>query len=206
MPPPDILLSFFGLAVLLSLTPGPDNLFVLAQSMSSGPRGGLCVVAGLCIGLVGHTVAVAAGLATLLAGAPAAYTALRLFGAAYLIYLAWGALRAPTMPLSGASTLKQTALLRRGILMNLSNPKVTLFFLALLPQFTSPLHGSVTLQTLTLGLVFILATLFVFGAIAALAGYIGDHLRRRPSVQHWLNRLTATVFCSLALRLALDPS
>ena len=202
---PDVLLSFFGLAVLLALAPGPDNLFVLAQSMAAGPRAGLCVVAGLCLGLVGHTAAVAAGLATLLAGAPGAFTALRLLGAAYLLYLAWGALRAPVMPLSRAPSLDGWALVRRGIVMNLSNPKVTLFFLALLPQFTSPLRGSVALQTLQLGLTFMAATLLVFGAIAGLAGHVGNRLRARPSVQRWLNRLAALVFVALALRLALDP-
>ncbi len=90
MPSLQVLMAFFGLCVVLALSPGPDNLFVLVQSAQRGWRVGLAVVVGLCIGILGHTIAVALGLAALVAASPAAFTALKLLGAAYLFYLAWG--------------------------------------------------------------------------------------------------------------------
>lgn len=145
MPSLQVLMAFFGLCVVLALSPGPDNLFVLVQSAQRGWRVGLAVVVGLCIGILGHTIAVALGLAALVAASPAAFTALKLLGAAYLFYLAWGALRAPVQvsstaqtgrhpPLAGPEALKMVG---RGVVMNATNPKVLIFFLALLPQFTA---------------------------------------------------------------------
>src|SRR5690606_18881738 len=144
------------------------NLFVLMQSAMWGRTAGMLVVLGLCTGLLGHTAAVAAGLAAVFAASPHAFTALKLVGAAYLAYLAWQALRS----LGGAACAERPApvargaLYRRGIIMILTSPKVLLFFFAFLPQFTSPAHGSVGLQTIVLGAVFMAATLLVFGAIA----------------------------------------
>ena len=95
MPSIETLVAFFGVSVLLALTPGPDNLFVLLQSAQRGWRAGMCVVLGLCLGLIGHTAAVALGLAAVFAASTLAFTVLKLLGAAYLAWLAWGALRAP---------------------------------------------------------------------------------------------------------------
>ena len=93
----DTTLAFFGLSILLSLSPGPDNVFVLMQSATHGRKAGLLVTLGLCTGLIGHTAAVALGLAALLAASATAFTLLKLAGAAYLLYLAWGAFRAPVV-------------------------------------------------------------------------------------------------------------
>lgn len=203
MLPLDVAVSFFGIAVLLALSPGPDNLFVLMQSALWGRNKGFMVVLGLCTGLIGHTVAVTIGLAAVVAASPAAFTVLKVLGAAYLVYLAWGALRAGTQAGSGVKPPQQSnaVLYRRGIFMNITNPKVTLFFLAFLPQFASPARGSVALQTLGLGALFILATLLVFGAIAWFAGSIGARLNASARAQKWLNRLAGIVFLGLALRL-----
>ena len=198
--------GFFGIALLLGATPGPDNLFVLMQSAQRGWRTGLCVVLGLCLGLVAHTVAVALGLAALLAASPLAFTLLKLLGAAYLLYLAWGAWHAPVQVLAGADDSAPMGMLRwvgRGLLMNLSNPKVLVFFLAFLPQFAQPERGPVGPQMLWLGGIFVVATLLVFGAIAGAAGALGGVLQRSPQAQRWLNRAAALVFVALALRLAL---
>src|SRR5690606_21900573 len=173
----EIVLSFFGIAVLLALAPGPDNLFVLVQAALWGRSSGMFVVLGLCTGLIGHTVAVAVGLAAVFATSHAAFTALKLAGAAYLLYLAWGAFRAqPATGESSRPVARQSAvaLYRRGIVMNLTNPKVALFFLAFLPQFTSPARGSVALQTISLGALFMLATLIVFSCIAFFSGTFGQ--------------------------------
>lgn len=208
MPSVDTLVAFFGISALLALTPGPDNLFVLLQSAQRGWRAGLCVVLGLCLGLVLHTSAVALGLAALLAASSLAFTVLKLLGAAYLAYLAWQALRAPASVGAGAAGAPRAGagsalrMVGRGVLMNLSNPKVLVFFLAFLPQFADPARGRVAPQILLLGLLFMLATLLVFGAIALFSGYFGVWLQRSVRAQQWLQRTAGLVFLGLALRLA----
>lgn len=199
----DTLIAFFGIAVLLALTPGPDNLFVLMQSAIWGRKAGIFVVLGLCTGLLGHTAAVALGLAAVFAASPYAFTALKLIGAAYLLYLAWQVLRAPIHAEEGKrpEPMRAAALYRRGIVMNLTNPKVLLFFFAFLPQFTSPARGSVGLQTVELGAVFIVAAMLVFGAIAFFSGAFGELLQRSVTARRWLNRIAGLVFIGLALRL-----
>ncbi|MEI7514376.1 MAG: LysE family translocator [Betaproteobacteria bacterium] len=196
---------FFAASVLLALVPGPDNVFVLLHAAVHGARAGLLVVLGLCSGLLFHTAAVALGLAALLAASSAALTALKALGAAYLLWLAWLSWRAPAGLDAGHATpvlgARQTYL--RGVLMNISNPKVALFFLAFLPQFVEPAGGPVVLQILQLGAVFMLATLLTFGAIALLAGRFGQLLHSSPRAQVGLNRLASVVFAGLALRLVL---
>lgn len=202
------LLSFFGLSLLLGLTPGPDNLFVLMQSATQGRRAGLLVTLGLCTGLLGHTAAVALGLAALLAASPAAFGALKLAGAAYLLYLAWGAWHAPAAVQAedGAAQATRTSgwrLYGRGVVMNLSNPKVGIFFLAFLPQFVQTGAGPVALQVAWLGTVFMVATLLVFGGFAWFAGLVGGFFRRSARAQRVLNWLAGTVFVALAAKLVL---
>ena len=226
MPSAETLFAFFGVAVLLALTPGPDNVFVLLQSAQRGWRAGMAVVLGLCAGLVVHTGAVALGLATVFAASAVAFTLLKLCGAAYLVWLAWQALR-PTpaaaqtrasaaplaahdaseaAPVPASSRAKGNGAWRmvgRGMLMNLSNPKVLVFFLAFLPQFANPARGPVALQLMVLGLVFMLATLLVFGAIACFSGAFGALLQRSARAQRLLAWLSALVFLGLAVRLAI---
>ena len=204
MPSFETLLPFFGISVLLSLSPGPDNLFVLMQSALRGRRAGLFVVLGLCTGLLVHTAAVALGLAAVFAASVFAFTLLKLGGAAYLTYLAWQAFRAPvgSATPSGCQPLAAAHMYRRGVLLNLSNPKVVIFFLAFLPQFVNPAHGGVGRQILWLGFVFILATLLTFGAIAWFAASVGQILQRSERAQQVLYKLSGFVFLGLALRLA----
>lgn len=203
MLPPEIALSFFGIAVLLALSPGPDNLFVLTQSVLWGRAAGLWVVLGLCTGVLCHTVAVSVGLAAVFAASQTAFLAVKLAGAAYLLYLAWGALQSGQEAGNASRPPRQTGgqLYRRGIIMSLTNPKVTIFFLAFLPQFASPTRGSIGVQMLLLGGLFMLAALLVFSAIAVFSGSIGERLRRSPGVQRWLNRAAGVVFIGLAVKL-----
>ncbi len=208
MPTLDAALAFFSVAVLLALAPGPDNLFVLMQSATGGRRSGFAVLAGLMIGVMLHTLAVALGLAAVFAASSTAFTALKLAGAAYLLYLAWGAWRAPPMLATAggdaaARPSRWWRLVLRGVLMNLSNPKVVLFFLALLPQFVQPGRGAVAGQILSFGLLFILAATLVFGTIVLAADALRARLARSARAQRRLNRTAALVFAALALRLAL---
>jgi threonine/homoserine/homoserine lactone efflux protein len=204
MIPVDTLVTFFMAAVLLGLAPGPDNIFVLTQSAMRGRMAGLMVTLGLCTGLVVHTTAVAFGVAVIFQASALAFTALKLFGAGYLLYLAWHAFRATSEAITAGKPngLRTAQLYRRGIIMNVTNPKVSIFFLAFLPQFADPQRGSLTLQMLLLGGVFIVSTILVFGSIALLAGTIGGWLNRSPRAQLVMNRLAGLVFVGLALKLA----
>ena len=208
MPTLQTSLAFFTVALLLALAPGPDNLFVLMQSATGGRRAGFAVVTGLMLGVLVHTLAVALGLAALFAASTAAFTVLKLLGAAYLLYLAWGAWRAPAVLADGCDAAPATPqpwsrLMARGVVMNLTNPKVVLFFLALLPQFVQPERGPVALQMVWFGLLFIAAAVLVFGAVVLAADALRHRLARSARAQRGLNRLAALVFVALAARLAL---
>ena len=214
MPTLDTLFAFFGVSLLLGITPGPDNLFVLVQSAQRGWRAGMAVVVGLCAGLVVHTAAVALGLAALFAASATAFTVLKYLGAAYLAWLAWQSLRPRPEAMQNAADPDRAPspserpaasawrMVGRGMVMNLTNPKVLIFFLAFLPQFANPALGNVAPQIMLLGVVFMLATLLVFGAIAVFSGTFGTLLLRSERAQRWLNRAAGVVFLGLAVRLA----
>ena len=202
---PDIALTFFLLSVVLGLTPGPDNIFVLFQSARYGRRAGLFVTLGLCTGLLVHTSAVALGLAAVLATSPIAFTVIKFAGAGYLLVLAWKAYRAPVgLAQSDSPSVSSARMFVRGFIMNLSNPKVGLFFLAFLPQFVRHDLGSVPMQVIVLGGVFVFATCLVFGSFAWFADLLGPALQRSTHAQRVFNRITAMVFLGLAARLALS--
>lgn len=204
MPSVDTSITFFTLSLILGFTPGPDNLFVLMQSATQGQRAGIFVVLGLCVGLIIHTTAVAFGLAAIFAASATAFTLLKFAGAAYLTYLAWQAFRAPAARITGKNS-HQTDMRRmflRGVIMNLTNPKVIFFFLALLPQFVKADRGTITLQLFSLGFIFILATLIAFGSITCFATAVSERLSRSPGTQRWLNRIAGTLFLAMAARLA----
>ncbi len=195
-------LAFAGASIVLAFAPGPDNLFVLAQSAVHGFRYGAAVVAGLCCGLVLQTICAALGLAALVAAVPALFWGIRLAGAAYLLYLAWMAWKhaaSGTGPSAGAA-LPLSLLWRRGVIMNITNPKVQIFFLAFFPQFVAPgtTGWALVLQMIIQGVTFIAATLVVFLLIAWCAGTLADKLRS-PRFQTILNRTSAVLFVLLAV-------
>jgi len=198
-------LSFLAAALLLALAPGPDNIFVLTQSALNGRKAGLSVTLGLCTGLIGHTLAVALGVAVVFQKSALAFSLLKSAGALYLAWLAFQSFRAGTSKIQDDKpyTLSPLKLYGRGIVMNITNPKVSIFFLAFLPQFADPARGSVSLQILSLGGIFMGATFLVFSAAALLAGFIGERLSASPGAQILLNRIAGTVFLGLAAKLAL---
>lgn len=200
----ETLITFFTASILLGLAPGPDNIFVLTQSALRGKVSGLIVMLGLCTGLIVHTIAVALGVAIIFQTSAIAFSALKFIGAGYLIYLAWQAFRASTERIQVApdGIVNYRKLYCRGIIMNITNPKVSIFFLAFLPQFVDPTKGPVALQFLLLGGLFIIATILVFGGIALLAGTIGQWLNQSDRTQKVLNKVAGTVFLGLALKLA----
>jgi len=200
----ETLLAFGMASVLLALAPGPDNIFVLTQSAMHGKASGLIVTLGLCTGLLVHTTAVAFGVAVIFQASALAFTALKLAGATYLLYLAWQAFRASAAAIKTGTNRRLTfgKLYQRGIIMNVTNPKVSIFFLAFLPQFADPARGSLTLQLILLGGVFIAATVVVFGGIAWMAGSLGQWLIKNEKAQTIMNRVAGVVFVGLALKLS----
>ena len=204
MIPIESLTTFVIASVLLALAPGPDNIFVLTQSSVNGSKAGLSVTLGLCTGLLVHTSAVALGLAALFNASYAAFTTVKIIGALYLLYLAWQAFPASSQKIQNSQARKLTGLqfYFRGVLMNVTNPKVTIFFLAFLPQFTNPDYGPVVQQVFLLGMVFIVVTLAIFGTVAVLSGSLGSWLNRSPQSQIIMNRLVGMVFVIMALKLA----
>lgn len=196
-------MAFIIASALLSIAPGPDNIFVLTQSAVHGAKTGVIITLGLCSGLLFHTSLVALGIAALLQTSETAFTVLKVIGALYLLYLAYQAFRsAKPHHIEGKSIqLSNLALYRRGIIMNITNPKISIFFLAFLPQFISAESGDIALQTFNLGGVFISVALTIFVAIALMAGTIGNWFRQSPQAQANLNRLAGLVFIGLAINL-----
>ena len=203
MPAIETLCTFFITALIMGLAPGPDIIFVLTQSALYGARAGISTMFGLLTGICGHTTAVALGVAALFQTSQLAFTALIFAGAAYLLYLAWLSFR------SGASTARLErsqfpgywALYRRGVIMNITNPKVTLFFLAFLPQFVDPARGSIPFQITIYGVLFQIASLLVFGTVSLLGGKLAERFNKSVRGQLIMNRIAGTVFVILALAL-----
>lgn len=172
----DLMNVFYFLlaSVALTLMPGPDILFVATQSMVQGKKGGIMTALGLCTGLFAHTVAATIGVSAMVYHSALAFQILKYSGAAYLLFLAWQSLRN-----SGSAQLNQNlskrssfSLYKRGIWMNLLNPKVSIFFLAFLPQFVSPQGSLVSLQLIGFGILFIIQALVIFSLVLVEADYL----------------------------------
>ena len=203
MIPIESLTTFVIASVLLALVPGPDNIFVLTQSSVNGHKAGLLVTLGLCTGLIVHTSAVALGITAVLKTSYVAFTVLKIAGAMYLLYLAWRAFHASSEEINTGQSREVAGIkyYLRGVIMNVTNPKVSIFFLAFLPQFADPSRGPVIQQIFFLGMIFILVTLLVFGGIALLAGAVGAWLANTPRAQTIMNRIAGAVFVAMALKL-----
>ena len=203
MIPIETLASFFIISIVLGLTPGPDNIFVLTQSALYGRKAGLIVTLGLCSGLLIHTSAVALGIAILFQNSAFAFALLKTMGIIYLLYLAYKSFQSSMMDTENTQTvcLTQAQLYRRGIIMNVTNPKVSIFFLAFLPQFINPENGAMTTQFFLLGLLFVLATILVFGTITLMAAPLGTLLKQSITAQKILNYSVGVIFIGIALHL-----
>jgi len=206
MIPGDVLLLFVAASAALAVAPGPDNIFVLTQSAIHGTKAGILVTLGLCTGLLVHIAAVALGVAAIFKTSAIAFTVLKVAGAAYLLYLAWQAFRAGTAKIatSNEKPIGGISLYSRGILMNVTNPKVAIFFLAFLPQFADPSRGPIPVQIIALGAIFMATAFAIFSLISWAASRIGDWLKKSERAQVGINRLAGTVFVLLACRLALS--
>src|SRR3954471_17990009 len=207
MPTLSALLGFALLSLGIVLTPGPNMIYVISRSLSQGPTAGIVSLGGVALGFVFYMLCAAFGITALLFAVPHAYDALRFAGVAYLLWLAWPALKPggrspfPVKKLQGDSPRKLFAM---GLVTNLLNPKIAMLYLALLPQFIDPAEGSVLAQSIVLGSVQIAISVSVNAMIALAAGSIAQFLASRPSwmlVQRWL---MGTVLAGLAIRMAVE--
>jgi threonine/homoserine/homoserine lactone efflux protein len=200
-------LGFLAAAVLITLSPGPDNLMILSLGLSRGRRQGIAFGLGCALGCLSHTALAALGISAAIAASPVLFTGLKLIGGAYLVWLGIGALRSSgAMRIDGAvgGNESQWALFRRGLLANAINPKVILFFLAFLPQFVDAGKGGAGWQTAQLGVLFTLQACLLFGTIGWFAGSLGGWLGRHGRAGLWLDRLAGAVFVALGAKLIFD--
>ena len=211
------MLEFFVAALVVALAPGPDNLFVLAQSATHGAKAGFCVICGLCTGIVIQVCLLILGVSALIAASPVAFFVLQCCGAAYLVYLAYKSfqVRAGVVKLDADNADEDNAagegaglsfrkLYPRGIIMNLTNPKAVLFALSFIPPAVDLKRDMApTLQMAVLGVEFIVATFIVFGSIALLAGAVKKFLLNSPKANRNLNWFSGCVFVALAIALFL---
>ena len=198
----ETIIAFVTASVILSLVPGPDNLFVMSHSALKGWRIGFYTTLGLCTGLIGHTVLVAIGVSVIFQTSAIAFNGLKVIGACYLLYLAWLSVQNKELNLGGTdknSTNRSYYL--TGVIMNLTNPKVALFFLVFLPQFVNTSNDNVTIQIFLLGLLFILSAICVFTSIAYLSSFLENFLKKSKTVNKNLNILAAIVYFALAVNL-----
>jgi len=197
---------FIATSLILIATPGQDMILVMSRSVAQGAAAGVATATGVSVGLVGHTMLAALGLGAILRASEWLFVALKLVGAAYLIYLAIGLLRTrrADLALGTGGGRAPARLFVDGALSNLSNPKVAIFYFAFLPQFVVADNGHTTLQLLALGLVFAALTFVVKAPVGVFAGALSGWLRRRPSVLVWLYRSSGAVLLGLGVRLAFE--
>lgn len=197
-------LGFLLSALLLTATPGPDNLMVLSTGIARGRRAGMAFGLGCAIGCLSHTLLAVVGVSALLAASPTAFMLLKWAGGAYLLWLGVQALRSTgmgQMPASGGADPSLRGLFLKGLLANAINPKVVLFFLSFLPQFVVESQGQVAGQLGALGVLFTLQAALLFGLLGYFSGAVGAWLHRRPTVGQWLDRFAGVVFVALGLRM-----
>ena len=198
----ETIIAFVIASVVLSLVPGPDNIFVMTNSALKGWKVGFYITLGLCTGLIGHTILVAIGVSVIFQTSALAFNGLKIVGACYLAYLGWLSLKSKELTISSneADSVNRSYYIT-GIVMNLTNPKVALFFLVFLPQFINPINGSVTIQIFILGFLFILSALFVFSSIAFLGSFLESYLKKSSAINKNINKLAALVYFALAINL-----
>lgn len=197
---------FIATAVVLVLTPGQDTFFILGRSLAGGRRAGIAAALGITAGSVVHTLLAALGLSALLATSPYAFMTVKFAGAVYLVYIGVRALlsRASGLPGEGAREGADGgwSAFRQGVITNLLNPKVALFFLALMPQFISAVSTAKVAAFLVLGLTFVTLGVIWCVILAVAAASLRGLFLRRPSMANVLNKIAGTMFIGLGLRLA----
>lgn len=196
--------GFLLAAILVTLSPGPDNLMVLSIGISRGRWRGVVFGLGCGLGCLSHTLLAALGISALVAASPVAFSVLKVVGGLYLIWLGTQALRnggVARVDGEAAESLSLQRYFAKGLFANAINPKVVVFFLSFLPQFVDVGQGDAAMQTLWLGSIFTVQACLIFGLLGYFSGRVGHWLNRRAGVGRWLDRLAGAVFIGLGARL-----
>ncbi|MEP7705564.1 LysE family translocator [Paraglaciecola sp. 25GB23A] len=205
----DTLTAFSLAAFLLCISPGPSNLYIMARSISQGQKAGMIAASGMALGSFIYVIASAFGLAAIFIYLPLAYTLVKLAGAAYLIYLSIQYLRLAKCHSQGIiilNTLSSRRIFKQSLVVELTNPKTALFFIAFLPLFTEPSQGHMTLQLLILGTIYALIGLLSDLCVATLSGKIGRWMSAHPHSEQWQNRLSALLLFTIGGFIVYDES
>jgi len=193
---------FLTASMLLTISPGPDIVYVLVQSMANGKRAGIITTLGLVSGIMVHTSLVAFGVSAIISRSETIFTLIKIFGALYLFFLAFKVLRSNNGFTLGSEKIPPNSnkrLYMRGFIMNVLNPKVTIFFLAFFPGFLWAPEENTVLQFYTLGLLFMLQALIIFGMVALLAGNISNFLKNNSASGIVLKWLQIVVFVGIGV-------
>lgn len=198
-------ISYILIVLGFVFIPGPATLLTMARAASSGTMVGIATGAGIAAGDMIHTGMAIVGLSAIIATSALLFSFVKYAGAGFLIYLGIRAMldKAP-VELNGAPAISAGRAFRQAVLTELLNPKTALFFLAFLPQFVRPEHGSVAYQLATLGVVFVMLGLLSTVVFAVGAGRLGNLLRRHPAVVKWQGKVVGTIYCAVGVRLALQ--
>ena len=196
------LISFVIAVSLLAISPGPDNIFVLMQSVVHGKKYGLATIVGLMTGCIIHTVFLALGVSTIIKNNSFIFFGIKLFGSLYLFFLAYEVFKSSSVISISTEEIEKKSpvqLFKVGFIMNVLNPKVTLFFLALFPGFLFSESLSLSVQFFILGALFIVVSFIVFSVIAILGGAISKEIKKSKNIGIWLKWLQIIVFVSIAV-------
>lgn len=202
----ELLISFCIASMGMAISPGPDNVYVLTQSITNGTSYGLATTAGLISGCIVHTTLVAFGISAVLLASETAFNGIKIAGAAYLMYLAFKVYKAGNtlmITTAGAAKKSHFQLFKQGVIMNILNPKVTIFFMAFFPAFLWNTSENTVLQFYILGALFMLISFMIFAAIALLSGRISVFLQKQKGAGVFFKWLQITVFVGIAVFLFL---
>lgn len=207
MPSIETLIAFSFAAFLLGISPGPSNLYIMARSIHQGFRGGVAAASGMAIGSFIYVILTAMGLAAIFTYAPVAYTVLKIAGAIYLVYLGISYLKAKPVDTSSQQQVESKSLIKifnQSIVVELTNPKTALFFVAFLPQFVVVDQGNVAMQFIILGCMYALIAFLCDLVVAALSGKIGNWLRHNPKLLNYQEKFSGSLLLGLGVYIGLQ--
>lgn len=197
----EVIISFFLTSLALTIAPGPDIMYVLSTSLTKGKSYGIATAIGLSSGLLFHTALLAFGVSTLIVSIPWLFVAIKIFGTLYLLRIIYQLYKEPVTPItvnkipnSKKNVFEQV---QQGLIMNVLNPKIMLFFLSLFPTFLHPEWGNLKFQIFTLGSIFMLQALLVFSSMAVLSGYVSRFLLKNDYLRAYLNYFQIAVFIAI---------
>lgn len=203
-------LLFLSTALALNVAPGPDLLYILTQTIANGKKVGIASALGVCTGALFHVVAASIGLSAILVSSALAFTIVKYIGVGYLLYLAYQSFRSAgtslTIPSGKESQESVWKAFKQGVLVDILNPKVAIFFMAFLPQFVREGYGSVPMQLLYLGLLVIFVAIIVETTYVLLAFKLTNKVRTSKRISVLLDRFVGTVFVSLGIKLAISSN